>query len=347
MWTRRAWFAYAAGQAVSAAPRVETGRVTELEWAHLPAAAQRLSESMGLTAASWAGWREERAKALGTRVAEGSAEHVIYYLLQSRAFTQAEPLVPVKLAREAPNAMTAAAAARARAFRLSLETPLGARHSLVARLARSIEPEWPVERAYRHTMSFLRSKEVDRSEPLEEIYFKRGLSSDTSMAGVAVLDALPRAAGPRRILLAGPGLDLTRREKFDDSLPLKSYQLQHLRRRYPAAVVDLVDVRPEVIETLGARRGDVTVSYLDGGYDLVIATNLLVYFDGRELLSALAGFARSLAPGGQLLHNDTRFAAKVFGEALGLPVEKFEPRQLAVRNGIEQWDRAVIHRKAR
>lgn len=282
---------------------------------------------------------------LARRITEGSAEHVVYYVLQSRAFTEAAPLLPVQLAHEAPQTMPDAAAERARQFRASFDAALGTRHAAIVKLARSMEGEqWTIERSYRHTMTFLRAKEVDRSAPLERLYFERGLSSDTSAASCAVFDSL--AVSPRRVLLAGPGLDLTRREKWDDGLPLKSHQFEYLRQRYPKAAIDTIDVRPEVIETLGARRADLTTSFLNGGYDLAVATNVLLYFEDRELLTSLAGFARALAPGGLLLHNDTRFAAKVFGDALGLPVEKFAPRQLASKRGIEQWDRAVIHRKA-
>lgn len=348
MLTRRAWLAsFAASQAASAAARVESSAVVELEWSHLPSgAARRLAVDLGLKEANWAAWREERARTLARRITEGSAEHLVYYVLQSRAFTEAAPLLPVQLAHEAPQTMPDAAAERARQFQASFEAPPpGARHAAIVKLARSMEREqWTIERSYRHTMAFLRAKEVARSAPLERLYFERGLSSDTSAASLAVFDSL--TVSPRRVLLAGPGLDLTRREKWDDALPLKSHQFEYLRQRYPKAVIDTIDVRPEVIETLGARRADLTTSFLNGGYDLVAATNVLLYFEDRELLTSLAGFARALAPGGLLLHNDTRFAAKVFGDALGLPVEKFAPRQLASKNGIQQWDRAVIHRKA-
>ena len=343
-WTRRHWLAaLAAGQGVSAS-RVAGNGVVELEWSHLPSAAARLAEELGLNEENWSAWREERARVLARRIQAGSAEHVTYYLLLSRAFTEAAPILPVKLAREKLPAMPAAALRRAREFQASFEAPLGPRHAAVVRLARSIEREWPVERSFRHTMDFLREKEVERSVPLDRLYFRRGLSADTSVASLAVLESI-LGAEPRRILLAGPGLDLTRRDRIDDALPLKSYQQEHLRRRYPQAVVDTLDVRPEVIEAVGARRVDLTTAYLNGDYDLVIATNVLLYFEDRELLTAMAGFARALRPGGRLLHNDTRFAAKVFGDALELPVEKFAPRQLASNKGIEQWDRAVIHRK--
>jgi len=51
--------------------------------------------------------------------------------------------------------------------------------------------------------------------------------------------------------------------------------------------------------------------------------------------------SQALEAGGVLLHNDLRFAAKVFGEAVDLPVEKYE----AVAMGGRKWDRIVIHRK--
>jgi len=230
------------------------------------------------------------------------------------------------------------AQARAHAF---LHTPAsGPRHRLLRTLHE--EQAWPLDRCYQHTMEFLRAKEIDR-QPLDQLYYHRGLSSDTAPASTAILDALGQ---PRRILLAGPGLDLTRREHFQDHLPLRSYQYDYLRTRFRQAQITLADVRPEVTQLLPAQRLDVTTEFLPGPFDLIIATNLLLYFEDRELLTALATFTQSLAPGGRLLHNDQRFAAKLFGEALGLTLERFTPHELAPRQGIQQWDRAVIHRKA-
>ena len=76
-----------------------------------------------------------------------------------------------------------------------------------------------------------------------------------------------------------------------------------------------------------------------------VATNILLYLDDVELALALANFAQALRPGGCLLHNDSRFAARLFGEAAGIPVTYFQAVQLGTRGGREQVDRIVVHCK--
>jgi len=330
MLTRRALFA-----ASAVLPAAASSRVCALAWNDLPAAARRIAPELPLSAATWSSWQSAQRAATEVRIAEGTAEHVTYYALQSTAFTGAPPLEPVRLAHQ--QVPYSDVAARMVAF--AAEPPECERH----RLLRSIwnAEEWPLARCYAHTMAFLRAKEVE-AHPLAELYERRGLSGDTQVMSAELLTGLGE---PRRILLAGPGLDLTRREKFDDSLPLVSHQLDSLRRAYPAAAIECADVRPEVIRRTGAQRVDLTLEYPAGGYDLIVATNILLYFPLRELFTAMAGLRMALAPGGRLLHNEQRFAAKVFGEALGLPLERFEPHQFAPRRGLEQWDRRIMHRK--
>ena len=335
MLTRRAILTAAAALSVPVAAREGAGEVRLLEIGQVP---PHFSSQLGLDANNWAAWRTGQGEAIARRITEGTAEHLTYYLLQSRQFTAEVPVLPALVARDLDAELPRK---RAGDFVESLDRKLDARHGLLCDLYRELTPGWTLERAFRHSMAFLRAKEVDRA-PLNELYFRRGLSSDTSPESSRVLNGL---GSPRRILLAGPGLDLTRREKFSDSLPLCSHQLDSLRAQFPRAEIDLVDVRPEVVKHLGATRADVTREWLPGRYDLIVATNLLLYFEDRELLTALAGFAQSLAPEGRLLHNDQRFAAKVFGDALKMPVERFVPIALEPRGRVERFDRAVIHRK--
>ena len=329
--TRRAFLAHSAA---GAGVRAGQGAAA-LAWSHLPAPARAIAPDLGLTREGWAEWQAAQRAKVEQRIAEGTAEHVAYYLLQSRSFCAEPSLEPAQLAKESPEKLPEAVERRASAY--ETVTARDERHRLLRRIN-----TWPLERCYRHTMAFLRAKELER-RPLEELYYRRGLSSDSAPWSGKALEAV--TGNPARILIAGPGLDFTRRENFRDDLPLVSHQLHAVRERFPQAWIETVDVRLEVVETLGARRLDITTEVPPGAFDLVIATNLLLYFENREMLTAMAGLEQALAPGGRLVHNDQRFAAKVFGEALGLTMERFEPLQFAARKGIEQWDRVVIHRK--
>ena len=273
-------------------------------------------------------WFDAQRKRQQLRIAQGSAEHIAYYLLQSKSFTTQPAIDPTQAAHQK------LPVPQQRAQDFLTATPKDPRHKLIRNLYDNLN--WPLDRCYEHTLKFLEAKEIKQA-PLEPLYQDRGLSSDTSPESLTALSTLNIPA--KRVLLAGPGLDLTRREKFTDDIPLKSHQLDHLRSLY--SQVDAIDIRPEVIAHLHATPHDLTTQILPAKYDLIIATNLFVYLNEAELLCALTGLARSLNPGSKLVHNDTRFAAKVFGEALDIPVEKYQPVSL----GGRKWDRLVIHQK--
>lgn len=355
MWTRRAWIAGAAS-ALGACPSAATA----LAYNDLPLAARRLAADLGLTAESFPAYVAAQRVALAERVIAGSAEHITYYLLQSNTFTALGSLEPLGLARAAATGLPAEVRQRIEAFKASsgdhpIARQLDERHSLVVGLRESLPAEWSLERCYEHTMGFLRRRLAEGSNPeaVNVLYQQRGLSSDTGAGNTQVLSAAQQRLGrPKRVLLVGPGLDFTRREGFEDSAPLEQPQWDWLRQQFGADVaIDSADVRPEVLEFLRARKrcaveADITSQIPEvGAYDLAVATNLFVYLEDRGLLTALAGLSRALRPGGVLLHNDGRFAAKVFGEAVGMPVTHFAPVSLGVRNGREQMDRVVLHRR--
>ncbi len=285
---------------------------------------QSLATPLGINGA----WFDAQRKRQQLRIAQGSAEHIAYYLLQSKSFSSEPAIDPTQAAHQKlPCPST-------RSSDFLAATPKDPRHKLIRNLYDNLN--WPLDRCYAHTLRFLEAKELNQA-PLEPLYQERGLSSDTSPESLTALSTLNLPA--KRVLLAGPGLDLTRREKFTDDIPLKSHQLDHLKSLYTQ--VDAIDIRPEVIAHLHATPHDLTTQILPAKYDLIVATNLFVYLNEAELLCALTGLTRSLNPGAKLVHNDTRFAAKVFGEALDIPVEKYQPVSL----GGRKWDRLVIHQK--
>lgn len=80
-------------------------------------------------------------------------------------------------------------------------------------------------------------------------------------------------------------------------------------------------------------------------YDLVVATNVLLYFNQQELGLTLANIGASLAPGGHLLHNDTRAAVEAWARVLGLPIIDARMVRLASRPERELYDSAILHAK--
>jgi hypothetical protein len=315
-----------------------------IDFEHLPEPARAIARELGLS--DWAAYRQSQEARLAKRIDEGSAEHVTYYVLQSRRFTRHAPVDPVKLAATKPAALSGIAKERFSEFARS--SGGDSRHRIVRDLFGHLG--WTAEACFLHTMRFLADRAASDREERDRLYRRRGLSADTTPEQTQVVDRalayLKRPPG--RTLLVGPGLDLTRREGFRDEIPLRAYQVERLRKS--TSELECADVRPEVLDYLGtanvcARRRDITTTCVDGQYRTAIATNVTVYLDERSLFAAFSGLARSLEPGGHFIHNDTRFAAKVFGEVLGMPAIHFEAVTLSRRQGVEMMDRAVVHRK--
>ena len=94
---------------------------------------------------------------------------------------------------------------------------------------------------------------------------------------------------------------------------------------------------------------DVVTERLGGpGFDLVIATNILPYFDDVALALAMSNIASMTAPGGVLLHNEGRAVLGEITTALGLPFEQARHVTIAtVRGGTAPLaDSVFLHRKA-
>lgn len=81
--------------------------------------------------------------------------------------------------------------------------------------------------------------------------------------------------------------------------------------------VRAVSIRPAVVSLLSSEDVDIVLQHLNvapaEGFDLIIATNILVYYDTFEQSLALANIERMLRPGGLLLSNNA---------LLELPVSK-------------------------
>jgi hypothetical protein len=108
-----------------------------------------------------------------------------------------------------------------------------------------------------------------------------------------------------------------------------------------------VRVQPAAARVLGAAPLDVVTERLGGPlFDLVIATNILPYFDEVELALAVSNIAAMLAPGGVLLHNEPRAALRDLATAAGLPLEQSRQVPIArVAGAPPLADTIWLHRR--
>jgi hypothetical protein len=82
-----------------------------------------------------------------------------------------------------------------------------------------------------------------------------------------------------------------------------------------------VRVGSAAAHVLTAEPVDIVTERLDGqAFDLIIATNILPYFDDAELMLAMSNIAGMLAPDGALVHNEARPALRDMTAALGIPI---------------------------
>ncbi len=78
-------------------------------------------------------------------------------------------------------------------------------------------------------------------------------------------------------------------------------------------------------------------------YDLAVATNILLYFDDKELGLALANIAHALREGGHFLHNDLRPVIDPWGRQLQLP--PIHARTVRIDATRELYDGVVLHER--
>jgi SAM-dependent methyltransferase len=116
----------------------------------------------------------------------------------------------------------------------------------------------------------------------------------------------------------------------------------HLRRT--------VRVGRSAARALSAQPLDIVTERLGGKpFDLVIATNILPYFDDGELMLAMSNVAAMLAPGGVFLHNEGRPLLGAVTDAVGLPFEQSRHVVIATVRGAAAplFDSVFLHRRAR
>jgi len=110
----------------------------------------------------------------------------------------------------------------------------------------------------------------------------------------------------------------------------------------------VIRVRPEAASVLTAETLDIVTDRLEGpGFDLVIATNVLPYFDDVELALAMSNIASMTAPGGVLLHNEGRPILGDITTAVRLPFEQSRHVTIATVRGASAplADSVFMHRK--
>jgi hypothetical protein len=109
-----------------------------------------------------------------------------------------------------------------------------------------------------------------------------------------------------------------------------------------------VRVNRAVAARLSSAFLDIVTERLDGPpFDLVIATNILPYFDDVQLALVMSNIAAMTAPGGVFLHNEPRPVLGDLTTAVGLPFVQSRYATIAKVQGAPAplFDQVFIHRR--
>ena len=106
-----------------------------------------------------------------------------------------------------------------------------------------------------------------------------------------------------------------------------------------------ISVRPAIARAIGAARLNVVIERFETAFDVVVATNVLTYFDDRELALALANIGAMLRPGGYLLHNEARAGLVEAADSVGLPTLHTRTAVLAGSAERTMYDVVYLHQR--
>ena len=213
---------------MAAQPKVGLFLFAAILFTDVRPAAQQILQSLGVHRESFPAYIRQIEAQTEEREREGENDHLIYYILQSRQFTNTAPVEPALSAKAfvGSGAMAPVVLRRFRDFLAARVT--GERMIYFRRLVPASAPLSFLKAEYARAMRSLYTKEFENSP---NFYQSRGYSTDTQVpANYAVWTALSalRRRNPNlvvnRVLVIGPGLDFAPRTSLDDRYPPQSYQ---------------------------------------------------------------------------------------------------------------------------
>jgi len=110
-----------------------------------------------------------------------------------------------------------------------------------------------------------------------------------------------------------------------------------------------VRVRSDVAHALSAEELDIVTGRLEGApFDLIIATNILPYFDDTKLILVMGNVRAMLAPDGIFMHNESRPLLGDVTDTLGMPFEQARQVMIASVTGAPPLaDTVWLHRRSK
>jgi SAM-dependent methyltransferase len=330
------------------------------------------------------------------REQNGEREHLVFFVLQSAAFTNLPRIEPAESARQWKLLGEIPLTFRQRVEAFLKSPPRGERMQYLRSILPRKDPGEFLFGEYRRTMASLYQKEFEQAP---DFYRKRGHSTDTDVAAnyavwsaLRVMRALHPSLRLERVLVLGPGLDFAPRTGFDESHEPQSYQPfavadalvsldlaklpsihcldlnarvvrffsdfrlrprpqlhlsttagdpeylryfealgQSIGTVHAKGLTKSIVLRPQIVGQVTASLGNIVTETPDGQYDLVIATNVLIYCKDLDLLLAMSNISRALKPGGYFVSNEIR--PVMDGYAAATEMAPVQARSLLIAQG--------------
>lgn len=342
----------------------------KIEWTDLTQAGRLLASELDLRPETFSTAATDIDARTARRLREGEMDHLVYYLLQSRSFTNQPGIEPARSAVEyfSSQSISPKVLRRIEDLARALLEPADERQQYFATLVDTAQAEEILEQEYRRAMHFLHEKEVacrKAAQPqacVASIYQERGHSSDAARNANESVTAATEWVSKhawrkiRRVLIIGPGTDFAPRTGLSDAEKPRVYQPQQVAAAVrslglaaEALTIDCIDINPRVLQYAAASCNIHLMNVVTNRperpteYDLIVATNVLLYMNAPELLLAFHNVRYMLAPRGLFIHNDARFETSLFGKAVGLPVRHFGTVTLDPQRTPVLLDRFAVH----
>jgi hypothetical protein len=121
---------------------------------------------------------------------------------------------------------------------------------------------------------------------------------------------------------------------------------QRLARAAAGHLSKSIQLSAGVTDAIDATTADIVVDRLDERFDLAVITNVFPYLSDRDLLLAITNIVAMIAPGGVLLHNESRPLVAEASHALGLPLIHSRSAVIATVEGAKSplYDAVWLHR---
>jgi hypothetical protein len=292
------------------------------------------------------------------RVREGEYEHLIYFVLQSRSFTRLPPIEPAlsgrspeAVARRFDDFLAAFGKSstdpRMRYFQRAMQITRADLERAYARMMQFLhdKEESGKQDVYQSRGHSSDTRLASSFTVWNALSVLKAVDARLTVRRVLILgpgadfaprtdfdgSVPPQSYQPYAISQALLSLGLSRNGELEvDCADVNDRVLQSISNRKPEirfepGTPEFIDYQrklssggPLPVSISAVKLNAITERVTNKKYDLIVATNILLYFPPPQLALALANIRSMLAPGGYFIHNDLRPETETYTKTMGM-----------------------------